>query len=127
MSNKLKKILLTIISIIVIGVSYYLITKPKQVDTSGEVTIIVIDETGTKVINEVIPFDEGQTMMDLISEKYDIEVSNGFLIRFEDVYAPNRFEAYIQIFINEVSAQKGLIQLEFKDGDVISFVYTNIG
>lgn len=127
MSDKAKKIILTILGLIVLGISLYLVKTNVNTNTSGEITIIVVDETGTEIINEKQSFDRGQTMMDILVANYDIEVDNGFLVMIEGVEARNRQEAFIQIIINDIPSPKGIKQMRFADGDIIKFIYTKIG
>ena len=127
MSNKTIKILLTVLGIIILGVSFYYIYKSARTSTSGEITIIVVDETGTEIINDLQSFDKGKTMMDILEANYDIEVDNGFLIRIESVEARDRKIAFIQILINDKPSPKGIKQMIFSDGDIIKFIYTKIG
>ena len=127
MKNNITKIILTVIALIIIGLTIWYMYSNGGSNEKGEITIVVIDETGTKIINEEISYDNRTTMYAILDDNYDIEVESGFLVRIENVEARNRQVAFIKIWINDIPSQKGVMQMEFNDGDIISFVYTEIG
>jgi len=127
MKNNITKIILTVIALIIIGLTIWYMYSNGGSNEKGEITIVVIDETGTKIINEEISYDNRTTMYAILDDNYDIEVESGFLVRIENVEARNRQVAFIKIWINDIPSQKGVMQMKFNDGDIISFVYTEIG
>jgi hypothetical protein len=47
-------------------------------DALGEVQIVVIDEEGNEVINDLIPFDEDDTLLSLLESHYTLTIQRGY-------------------------------------------------
>ncbi|MDD3382147.1 MAG: hypothetical protein PHT83_01405 [Bacilli bacterium] len=129
MKNIIIKIGLSILGIGLI-IFIYFISMPNI--SNGSITIILIDEAGVETINEVVEFNEytnGEktTLYILLNERYDILVdSSGFLKEFESVKTDG-VNDFIKILKNDALATKGIKTLDFKDKDIIKFVYTSVG
>lgn len=129
MKNIIIKIGLSILGIGLI-IFIYFISMPNI--SNGSITIILIDEAGVETINEVVEFNEytnGEktTLYILLNERYDILVdSSGFLKEFESVKTDG-VNDFIKIIKNDALATKGIKTLDFKDKDIIKFVYTRVG
>jgi len=129
MKNIIIKIGLSILGIGLI-IFIYFISMPNI--SNGSITIILIDEAGVETINEVVEFNEytnGEktTLYILLNERYDILVdSSGFLKEFESVKTDG-VNDFIKIIKNDALATKGIKTLDFKDKDIIKFVYTSVG
>ncbi|HHU56044.1 MAG TPA: DUF4430 domain-containing protein [Acholeplasmataceae bacterium] len=124
MKKNILKAIITVCSIIVIGLIVHFVNNNK-LDNSGTVRIIVIDEAQNEVINEEIYF-HNQNLRAILEENFEIEDRNGFLIRINEVYADGN-EYFIKIYVNDKAALQGINQLKLSDGDVIKFVYTKVG
>ena len=127
MNKHIIKIVLTVIALFILGVAIYYVYNGTGTKEEGNITIIVVDETGTEIINDDISYNEGTTMLTILNENYDVEVDNGFLIRFETLEARDPQIAFIKIYIDDQASQRGVGQMKFKDGNTIKFVYTEIG
>lgn len=129
MKNIIIKIGLSILGVGLI-IFIYFISMPNI--SNGSITIILIDEAGVETINEVVEFNEytnGEktTLYILLNERYDILVdSSGFLKEFESVKTDG-VNDFIKILKNDALATKGIKTLDFKDKDIIKFVYTSVG
>jgi len=129
MKNIIIKIGLSILGVGLI-IFIYFISMPNI--SNGSITIILIDEAGVETINEVVEFNEytnGEktTLYILLNERYDILVDNsGFLKEFESVKTDG-VNDFIKILKNDALATKGIKTLDFKDKDIIKFVYTSVG
>ena len=128
MKNTILKVALTLLGIALI-VFIYFISQPK-ID-SGIINIILVNDEVVEVINDEIEFSEytdgkKTTLYAILEANYDIRVDNGFLYDFESVKTDG-VDNFIKILKNDSFATKGIKTIDFKDQDVIKFVYTKVG
>lgn len=112
---------------------------PSAVD--GYITFILVDEQQAEVINERIDFKEGETLYDVLQRHYKVVCA-------DELYQPDDTCAYsslfgkailevetiktdwtnnfLSLYINDEYASFGVSQLEFNDGDIISFRWTDL-
>lgn len=119
-------------------------TPYEQTDTIGQVTIVVIDESGTRVIEDVLSFKEEDTLLSLLDERYTISYSNTsigrILINFDPVETDFEMD-YIQIRITGILPRAhhedrimaydlspvGIDLIPLVDGNTYYFIYQKIG
>lgn len=129
MKNNIVKIVLTVVAVLAI-VLIFLASSPKIEE--GSITIILLDQTQEELINKNIEFTQKAnnaptTLYTLLDSNFDIDVrGDGFLLRFETVETDG-VNNFLKILLNDTPATRGIKTLEFKDGDVIKFVFTKVG
>lgn len=101
-----------------------LLNKESIAEGDGSITIIVIDETGKKVIEDTLLFYEGDKLVEILDEHYTIRTK-----RFGDaevIFEINEIKTdfvktYFAIYVNDQYAEVGISGIDFKDGDTIMF------
>lgn len=121
-----KKILLTIIALIVLVLVNFLYRKILIVHNQGEVTIVVIDENKSEVINQKVSFKEEDTLQMVLERNFDVDVKNKMLVGIEGISADTK-DYFLKLYINCQAANYGISDIKLKDGDEIRIVYTKVG
>lgn len=122
------KISLSIIAIVLVIVLAMLV-KPRQTSEGGTITIIAIDSNSSEVIHDDIAFLPGEkkSLYELISSEYECTLKNGMLLKIGDLEAFETSEYFIKILKNDEMSNRGILEMTYKDKDVIKFVYTKTG
>ena len=64
-------------------------------------------------------------LADLVAQNFqNVKYENGMLMTIESLTTPADWSSFISILINGEMSQKGIMEMEFKDGDKIDFVDT---
>lgn len=126
MKKKILPIVITIIALIVLGVSIYYINKPTVTDTRGEITIILIDKDLNEIDNKKIKFEEGNTFVELLNNNYDIVVEDGMLLKIGSLEAYNTEKEFIKIYIECDPSNKGIKLMTPKNGTTYRFVIEEV-
>ena len=66
------KLVVTFIGIVVVALVGIFLLRENASETKGNITIEVIDLNGEKVIDDKIPFKEGDTLLGLLKENYEL-------------------------------------------------------
>lgn len=145
------KILITIFVLLLLYLSYRYFNQPKGAKYDGTITIIVINKENEEVIYDDIEYQAKKadgtmnTLFDILNDHYQLTClnaqnyqpdttcgpqSNGIngkiILSINDVQTDWN-NHYLAIYINGVYSNRGVSQIEFKDGDVIEFKYKTTG
>ena len=78
-----------------------------------------------QLLYKKIDFKEGDTIQYLLEENFDnVVIENGMLMFIETFTTDPDLSAFISICVNSEMSIVGLLEIEFVDGIVISFVMT---
>jgi len=125
MSNKAKKILLAVAALLIVGVAVFLIVNGSKAKYDGTITVTVQDVDKKVIAEKKIGFKAGDTLHQLVQDNFkNVKIENQMLMTIETLTTPADWSTFIAILINGEMADKGIMELPFKDGDKIDFVDT---
>lgn len=136
----MKKVIVTAIVIALASAAFWFSTQTNN-DAVGEVQIIVKNELGETVINDVHSFEEEDTLFGILRQNYIIgcadssynlsnkceeQLSGRIILKIDDVET-DWDNYFIAIYVNEVYSQYGIDSISLHDGDLYEFKYTEVG
>lgn len=125
MSKKFKKIVLTIISLLVLVLGSLYLSNNFTSKTQGDVLIELIDIDGNISDSRRIDYQKGDTLVSLIESNYDnVLIENGMLMTIEDFETASDWSTFISIYVNDEMSMVGINDIMFDDNTKISFVMT---
>jgi hypothetical protein len=143
------KILLSLFAVGIILAGYWFLNQPGGAKEDGSITFILIDQNGKEVIHDELSFvsnkEDGTptTLYDIINDHYNVVcadqnrqpdpncgpnslLSEGRVILEIENIKTDWFNHYFALYQNGQYTTKGVVQLVFKDGDVIEMRYTKL-
>lgn len=125
MSKNLKKIVLTIISLLVLVLGSLYLSNNFTSKTQGDVLIELIDIEGNITDSRQIDYQKGDTLVSLVESNYDnVLIENGMLLTIEDFETASDWSTFISIYVNNEMSMVGINDIEFDDDTKVSFVMT---
>lgn len=122
------KLVVTFIGIVVVALVGIFLLRENISETKGNITIEVIDLNGKKVIDDKIPFKEGDTLLGLLKENYELRSDDSygstFIYDIDDVKTGN--DTFLGIYVNNEMSMVGVDLIELQDGLIVSFRVTII-
>ena len=122
------KLVVTFIGIVVVALVGIFLLRENISETKGNITIEVIDLNGEKVIDDKIPFKEGDTLLCLLKENYELRSDDSygstFIYDIDDVKTGN--DTFLGIYVNNEMSMVGVDLIELQDGLIVSFRVTII-
>jgi hypothetical protein len=122
------KLVVTFIGIVVVALVGIFLLRENTSETKGNITIEVIDLNGEKVINDKISFKEGDTLLGLLKENYELRSDDSygstFIYDIDDVKTGN--DTFLGIYVNNEMSMVGVDLIELQDGLIVSFIVTII-
>lgn len=122
------KIVVTFIGIVVVALVGIFLLRENISETKGDITIEVINLNGEKVINDKISFKEGDTLLGLLKENYELRSDDSygstFIYDIDDVKTGN--DTFLGIYVNDEMSMVGVDLIELEDGLIVSFRVTII-
>lgn len=122
------KIVVTFIGIVVVALVGIFLLRDNTSDTKGDITIEVINLNGEKVINDKISFKEGDTLLGLLKENYELRSDDSygstFIYDIDEVKTGN--DTFLGIYVNDEMSMVGVDLIELEDGLIVSFRVTII-
>ena len=93
--------------------------------SDGQIQVQLIDLEGKTTIERKIDFEEGDTLQFLLEENFDnVVIENGMIMSIENFTTASDWSSFISIYVDNEMSQVGLLEIEFTDGTLISFVMT---
>ena len=136
----MKKIWLTVF-VFVGFVGIFLLFQNRGANYDGEITIIIHD--GIEITSEeTILFNEGDALLDLLNEQYNLVCANasykpssecqdlflGSPVILEiDGIKTNWIDTYFAIYVNDTYSNLGVDMINLNDGDIIRFEVQEVG
>ena len=128
MENRNKRILtiiLSLIGVIVFVIASVMVSRQFASKSEGQIQVQLIDLEGNITKEKEIEFDKGDTLQLLLEENFDnVVIENGMLMSIENFTTPLDWSTFISIYVDNEISPVGLLDIEFKDGTLISFVMT---
>lgn len=123
--NLIIKIILSVIALGVIILSVYLLKDSFKPSYDGAITVEVIALDSSIIKTKEIAFNEGDSLIDLISNNFDnVTYDNGMIMSIEDFNTPNDWSKFLSIYVNDEMSNVGLADIVFTDGTKISLKIT---
>ena len=120
------KVVVTFVSLIIVLLVGAFLLKGNVSNTNGTITIEVIDINKQVVISDNINFKEGDTLLQLLADNYELRIDNSYgftcIYDINDVKTGN--DTFLEIYVNNEMSMVGVDQIELVDGSVISFRVT---
>ena len=128
MKNKktlIQTIILSLVAIVVLFVAGVMVSGHFASKSDGQIQIQLVDLNGVTTLEKDVDFKEGDTLQYLLEENFDnVVIENGMLMSIEEFVTPADWSTYIAIYVNGEMSIVGLLEIEFEDGTLISFVMT---
>ena len=124
--KKISKLILITLSFILLTACSSTSTKSTASSDAGTVRLIVQEDSNT--IDENVGFKKGDTVMDVLQDNYEVEVTDGFITAIDGLEQDEKAGKYWMFMLNDELAPKAADQIKVKDGDKIEFyqdVYDN--
>ena len=122
------KLVVTFIGIVVVALVGVFLLKENTSETKGNIIVEVIDLKGEKVIEDKISFKEGDTLLGLLKEHYELRSDDSygstFIYDIDDVKTGN--DTFLGIYVNNEMSMVGVDLIELQDGLIVSFRVTII-
>ena len=127
MNNKIVKIVLALVAVAALAVGIIALTGGFGAKADGHITVSVKDLDGKVLAEKKIGYKTGDKLLDLVQSNFKNVTTKDsgygpFIMTIESLTTPEDFSKYISILINGEYSDKGISQMEFKDGDRIDFV-----
>lgn len=96
-------------------------------DMAGDITVEIIDENGQTVSEEVVEFEEGDTLYDVLNRHFELRVSGskhdtlGRILLGIDELNTDFQTQFIYIEVDGEEARKGIDYLPLQDGSRYRF------
>jgi hypothetical protein len=122
------KLVVTFIGILVVALVGVFLLKENTSESKGNIIVEVIDLKGEKVIDDKISFKEGDTLLGLLKEHYELRSDDSygstFIYDIDDVKTGN--DTFLGIYVNNEMSMVGVDLIELQDGLIVSFRVTII-
>ncbi len=115
-----------IFSFLTLFLSFLLLTACAQSEStdsrsSKELKVQLIVTVGTNTTDEVVTFEKGDTVMDVLKANYKVKETNGFITSIDGKQQDEKAGLYWMFKVNGKLASKAANQIKAKDGDKIEF------
>ena len=123
--NLILTAILSFIGVIVFVIASVMVSSRFASQNSGQIQVELINLEGVTTLEKDIEFKQGDTLEFLLEDNFDnVVIENGMLMSIEDFTTPSDWSTYISIYVDNKMSQVGLLEIEFMDGTLISFVMT---
>lgn len=125
MNNKMKKIVLSIVAVLVLAFGIFYFTAPKTANTLGSVEITMVDLDGSTIKDVNVEFEAEDTLVELVESNFEnVVIENGMLMAMEEYVTPEDWSTFLAIYVNEEMSMVGIQDIVLEDGLNVSFVIT---
>ena len=119
------KIILSVAALVLVFLSVYLLKDSFKPDYDGVITIEVIDVNGDTIKEKEINFNEGELLVDLISDNFEnVTYDNGMIMSIENYTTPADWSTFISIYVDDEMSMVGLADIKFENETKISLIIT---
>lgn len=138
----MKKLVISIIVIVVAAASFITFTQLNKNDPIGEITITVIDEIGDTLYSRTYEFTEDDTLFSILDSDFivgcadssynitleceEVMFGSRVIMRIEDIET-DWTNTYIAIYENDEYSLLGIDSIVLNDGDTFTFKYQEVG
>ena len=121
----IQTIVLSVTALIVFVVVSVVVSRHFTSTSDGKLEVLLVDLDGKTTVEKEIDFKEGDTLQYLLEENFsNVVIENGMLMSIEDFTTAPDWSTFISIYVDNEMSMVGLLDIEFTDGTIISFVMT---
>ena len=121
----IQTIVLSVTALIVFVVVSVMVSRHFTSTSDGKLEVLLVDLDGKTTAEKEIDFKEGDTLQYLLEENFsNVVIENGMLMSIEDFTTAPDWSTFISIYVDNEMSMVGLLDIEFTDGTIISFVMT---
>ena len=125
-NKKILTVVLSIVAVAILGVFLIIGGKSFTANYDGKIIVEVVDKDGSVVASKKVKFEEGDTLVQIVSENFDnVSVSGEgewqMIDSIETIKNESDWSYYISIYVDDVESQVGIASIKFVDGTKISF------
>ena len=92
---------------------------------SGKVKIEFVDLDGSVLKEEVVDFDEQDTLKGLIELNFNnVVFERGMLMEIEDYKTPSDWKTFISVYVDGKMSMVGISDIVLDDGMIVSLIIT---
>ena len=125
MNNKLLKIGVTLLAIIVLLGGGIYVKNKSTANEQGHIIVELIDLDGNQVVEKELSFSEGDNLQKLIEDNFNnVTFDNGMLMTIENYETPPDWSTYLAVYVDGKMSQVGIPEIELHDGIKISLIVT---
>lgn len=124
-NQKILKIILSIVAIVILAICVIIGRNSYTVEYDGKIIVEVVDIDETVIKNKEIKFNEGDTLVKLISDNFKNVIVTGegewqMIQKIETIENSSDWSKYISIYVNDIESPVGIASIKFTDGMKIS-------
>jgi hypothetical protein len=124
-NQKTLKIILSIVAIVILAICVIIGRNSYTVEYDGKIIVEVVDIDETVIKNKEIKFNEGDTLVKLISDNFKNVIVTGegewqMIQKIETIENSSDWSKYISIYVNDIESPVGIASIKFTDGMKIS-------
>lgn len=124
MKQNFKKIVLTILALVVLVIGGKFLSKSFLPTSTGSITIELVELDGTKRTKE-IEFNKDDELVSLLETNYEnVVVENGMIMSIDTFTTASDWSTFISIDVNGKTSMVGVNEIKYEDGMIISFKMT---
>lgn len=125
MNNKTKKIVLSIVAVLVLAFGIFYFTAPKTAESLGTVNVELVDLEGEQIKAVETEFAPEDTLVGIVEENFEnVVIENGMILAMEDYVTPEDWSTFLCIYVNEEMSNVGIADIVLEDEMTVSFVVT---
>ena len=118
----MKKVVLGLISFLaVLFLASCASSSQTAVEQEEQFQATLVVDFGDKVDSQEISFEQGDTVMDILEEHFEVESEAGMVTAIDGVSQDAAANTYWMYDINDELAPKGAEEMTVSDGDTITF------
>lgn len=120
-------VVLSIVATVGLGVASYFIYDSFTAKSDGSITIEIIKLDGDKANEKEISFNNGDSLVALLEDNFEnVVVKDGMLMSIDVLTTPEDWSTFICIYVDNEMSNVGILDIQFTDGTLISFVDTEV-
>ena len=118
----MKKVVLGLISFLaVLSLAACASSSQTAVEQEEQFQATLVVDFGDKVDSQEISFEQGDTVMDILEEHFEVESEAGMVTAIDGVSQDAAANTYWMYDINDELAPKGAEEMTISEGDTITF------
>lgn len=108
-----------------IGVASYFLYRHYVPESDGSIIVEIVKIDGNKANEKTIEFNSGDSLVSLLDNNFEnVVVEDGMIMSIDVLTTPSDWSTFICIYVDNEMSQVGILDIQFDDGTLISFVDT---
>lgn len=118
---------LACVAIIGLGVASYFLYDHFTPNEDGTIDVEIINLEGNKINEKEIPFNNEDSLVSLLETNFDnVVIEDGMIMSIDALTTPDDWSTFICIYVDNEMSDVGILDIQFTDGTLISFVDTEV-